>query len=574
MSTTESTSADHPPPVPDTEKSSAPNSFVPGKRVIAGKATEFGTETRWLLQQRLRAVSLVLVVGFGLFFVRSLFLHKFESLAVLFHGLLLLLLLATLGALSSRWSPSLARLRTFEAALFALIVVFFMSAQYVLMLRGVHEHNPARLESAANSSVLWMLAMIFTYAIFIPNHWRRSAKVIVPMALAPMAVPWVLGLVHPELYEIAIHAASLEKVSENALFLVLAAITAIFGTHTINSLRIEAYEAKLLSQYRLGRKLGSGGMGEVFLAEHQLLKRPCAIKLIRHDLAGNPRIFARFEREVRATAQLSHWNTIEIFDYGRNDDGSFYYVMEYLPGLSLAELVERYGPMPPARVIYLLRQACDALREAHDSGLIHRDIKPANLMAAYRGGLYDVAKLLDFGLVKTLSEDQPVHLSREGFVPGSPLYMSPEQVMQTHSPDRRTDIYGLGAVAYFLLTGRPPFLGDNAMAVMIAHARDPVTPLSQLRSDIRSDLEDVVLRCLAKNPDDRYPDTPSLAEALELCADAPNWSPRQAAHWWQRHPPPDPREFAVKQRAELDNRSAETTLVAAPLFSADAPRTN
>ena len=147
---------------------------------------------------------------------------------------------------------------------------------------------------------------------------------------------------------------------------------------------------------------------------------------------------------MRATAQLSHWNTIEIFDYGRNDDGAFYYVMEYLPGLSLADLVERFGPMPPARVIYLLRQACDALNEAHDSGLIHRDIKPANLMAAYRGGLHDVTKLLDFGLVKTLSEDESIHLSQEGTVAGSPLYMAPEQVMHNQPPDRRTDIYGLG----------------------------------------------------------------------------------------------------------------------------------
>ena len=186
-------------------------------------------------------------------------------------------------------------------------------------------------------------------------------------------------------------------------------------------------------------------MGEVYLAEHQLLKRPCAIKLIRHDLIGNHRIFARFEREVRATAQLSHWNTIEIFDYGRNDNGAFYYVMEYLPGLSLAELVERFGPMPAARVIYLLRQACDALHEAHEAGLVHRDIKPANLMAAYRGGLHDVTKILDFGLVKTLSENENApHLSREGTVAGSPLYMAPEQIMHTHEPDRRTDIYALG----------------------------------------------------------------------------------------------------------------------------------
>jgi serine/threonine protein kinase len=572
MAHADSTTVDHPPLEPGTEKPSAPNTFVPGKRVIEGKGTHFGTETRWLLQQRLRAVSLVLAAGFGLFFVRSLFFHNIESLANLFYGLLVLLLLMSLGALSSRWKPSLSRLREYELGLFALIVVCFMAAQYVLMLRGIREHNPTRLVTAANSSMLWMLAMIFTYAIFIPNHWRRAAKLIVPMALAPMVVPWVLGLAHPELYEVAIRAASLEKITENGLFLVLGALTSIFGTHTINSLRIEAYEAKLLNQYRLGRKLGGGGMGEVFLAEHQLLKRPCAIKLIRHDLAGNPRIFARFEREVRATARLSHWNTIEIFDYGRNDDGAFYYVMEYLPGLSLADLVGHFGPMPPARVIYLLRQACDALREAHDSGLIHRDIKPANLMAAFRGGLYDVTKLLDFGLVKTLSEDESVHLSREGTVAGSPLYMAPEQVLQSNPPDRRTDIYGLGAVAYFMLTGRPPFLGDNAMAVMIAHARDPVAPLSQFRADIPGDLEHVVLRCLAKKPDDRYPDTPSLADALDRCADAPNWSPRHAAEWWQNLPAPNPGAIAANAQPGLDDRSGETDLVGARLEADDVPR--
>ena len=381
-----------------------------------------------------------------------------------------------------------------------------------------------------------MVAVMFIYALFIPNTWRRAAKLIVPMALAPLSVPWILGAVHPELYRVAIKAASLQRISEDGLFLVLGALTAIFGTHTINTLRIEAYRARLLNQYRLGRKLGGGGMGEVYLAEHQLLKRPCAIKLIRSDLIGNQRVFARFEREVRATAQLSHWNTIEIFDYGRNDNGAFFYVMEYLPGLSLAELVERFGPMPPARVIYLLRQACEALHEAHEAGLVHRDIKPANIMAAFRGGRHDVAKLLDFGLVKTLREDEKApHLSREGTVTGSPLYMAPEQIMRTREPDRRTDIYGLGAVAYFMLTGRPPFRGANSMEVMMAHVRDSVTPPSQLRSEFPADLERVVLRCLAKNPDERYQETPRLAEELERCAEAPNWSSRHAALWWQEH---------------------------------------
>jgi serine/threonine-protein kinase len=574
MSNAHATTEDFPPREPTTVDESTPDSFVPGQRVIEGSGGQLATETRWLLKQRLRAASLVLAVGFGLFFIRSLVLHwgRLESLAVVFQGMMLGLLLLSLAALSSRWQPALRQLRAFEVTLFTLIIVFFMAAQYALMLRGVREDNPVRILAGVKSSVLWMLAVIFTYAIFIPNNWRRAVMLIVPMALAPMAVPWALGLAHPELYEIAIRAADPEQISEHSLFLLLGAITAIYGTHTINTLRTEAYEARLLNQYRLGRKLGGGGMGEVFLAEHQLLKRPCAIKLIRHELAGNPRVFARFEREVRATARLSHRNTIEIYDYGRNDDGAFYYVMEYLPGLSLADLVEKYGPMPAARVIYLLRQACDALQEAHDSGLIHRDIKPANLMAAYRGGRHDVTKLLDFGLVKTLTEDDNVHLSQEGTVAGSPLYMAPEQVMHTHPPDRRTDIYGLGAVAYFTLTGAPPFLGRTAMEVMVAHARDPVPPPSHVCAGVPADLEAVVLRCLAKSPDDRYQDTTSLAAALAACADASNWSPEHAAQWWRANRTINSSAVPVRPCPERMPSTDESAVATEWYDSAEAPR--
>ncbi len=536
MSNADTTNDEQPLPDAAATQPLSHDSFVPEKRVIEGSGPPLATEMGWLLQQRLRAAAFVLVVGFALFFLRSLLLHRFESVTVFFNGLMLGLLILSFAALSSRWRPTLAQLRAFEVNLFALILAFFTTAQYALMLASVRADDPLHLLSVVKGNLLGMLAMMFTYAIFIPNNWRRAAFMIVPMALAPMVVPWVLGQFHPELYEVAVRVANLEQLSEQGLFLFLGAFTAIYGTHTINSLRTEAYQARLSNQYHLGRKLGGGGMGEIYFAEHQLLKRPCAIKLIRHDLAGNPRIFARFEREVRATAALSHWNTIEIYDYGRNDDGSFYYVMEYLPGLSLSQLVHRHGPMAAVRVIYLLRQACDALGEAHESGLVHRDIKPANLMSAYRGGHYDVAKLLDFGLVKTLSEDhQSIHLSQEGTVAGSPLYMAPEQIMNTGPADARTDIYALGAVAYFMLTAQPPFTGENAMAVMIAHTRDPVPPPSQIKPGIPSDLEEVVLRCLAKDPKDRYPTTAHLAEALNACADAANWSPQHAAHWWRSH---------------------------------------
>ncbi len=190
-------------------------------------------------------------------------------------------------------------------------------------------------------------------------------------------------------------------------------------------------------------------MGEVYLAEHQLMKRPCAIKMIRPEMAADAQALARFEREVRATAALSHWNSIDIFDYGHDQEGTFYYVMEYLPGMNLGDIVKQFGPMPASRVIHLLRQTCDALGEAHQVGLIHRDIKPANIFAAERGGHQDVAKLLDFGLVKPISKTVNLDLTSDGTVTGSPLYMSPEQAVGDE-PDVRSDIYALGAVAYFL----------------------------------------------------------------------------------------------------------------------------
>ena len=285
--------------------------------------------------------------------------------------------------------------------------------------------------------------------------------------------------------------------------------------------------------YRLRERIGTGGMGEVYLAEHVLLKRPCAIKLIRPGRAAEPKVLARFEREVRATARLSHENTVTIHDYGRTGDGTLYYVMEYLPGLNFAELVERYGPLPPGRVIHLIRQACRALREAHDEGLIHRDIKPANLFAAKRGGRFDVTKLLDFGLVKPTSASPglPVHHSRDGVISGSPLYMSPEQATGAVA-DLRSDLYALGAVAYFLLTGQPPFPGENAIKVMLAHMHDKVPAPSRFLPGIPEDLERVVLRCLAKGPADRFPDAEGLELALAACTDAGHWSFAHAARWW------------------------------------------
>ena len=258
-----------------------------------------------------------------------------------------------------------------------------------------------------------------------------------------------------------------------------------------------------------------------------------AFPLIRPDSVGDPKALARFEREVRLTATLSHPNTVEIYDYGRTSDGACYYVMEYLPGLSLEELVERHGPLPPERAVYLLRQVCQALREAHAVGLIHRDIKPSNIIAARRGGLDDVAKLLDFGLARPTATAPAVALSAEGQILGTPLFMSPEQATGDRELDRRSDIYSLGAVAYHLLTGRPPFGGAGAMAVLVAHARDPVVPPSLIHTGVPEDLERVVMRCLAKGAADRFADAESLESALGECICSEDWDQDHAARWWR-----------------------------------------
>jgi serine/threonine-protein kinase len=265
-----------------------------------------------------------------------------------------------------------------------------------------------------------------------------------------------------------------------------------------------------------------------------MMKRPCAVKIIRPEKAGDPQALARFEREVRATAKLSHWNSIDIYDYGRTNDGTFYYVMEFLPGHNIGEIVDDYGPFSAGRTVYLMEQVCAALNEAHGMGLVHRDIKPANIFCAYRGGIFDVAKLLDFGLAKKRFEadDGNAHLTIEGTITGSPLFMSPEQAMGEDQIDARSDIYSLGAVIYYMLTGRPPFESDNPMKVMIAHASQEVVSPREHNAAIPRDLEEIVLRCLEKDRDHRYQDVATLQRALREVVMEDPWSSDRAHEWW------------------------------------------
>jgi serine/threonine protein kinase len=278
-------------------------------------------------------------------------------------------------------------------------------------------------------------------------------------------------------------------------------------------LRRRAARDRKVGSYRLDAKIGEGGMGIVYKATHALLQRPAAIKLLPAERSGE-RDRRRFEREVQLTSRLSHPNTISIYDYGRTNAGEFYYAMEYVDGCDLQTLVEREGPQDPARVAHVLAQLAGALSEAHRVGLIHRDIKPANVMLCERGGVSDVVKVLDFGLIKEIDGAGRVvdtEVDSERLV-GTPLYMSPEALTDPSSVDARTDLYAVGALGYFLLTGVPPFSGRTVLEVCSHHLRStPVAPSARLGAAIPGELEALILSCLAKSPDDR----PASAAALE-----------------------------------------------------------
>jgi serine/threonine-protein kinase len=304
----------------------------------------------------------------------------------------------------------------------------------------------------------------------------------------------------------------------------------------ITGLHRRAQTASRMGQYTLEDKLGEGGMGTVYRARHALLRRPTAVKVLSTERVGLTAL-ERFEREVQVTAKLSHPNIVPVYDFGRSHEGTFYYAMELLDGVDLQHLVERDGPQPPGRVIWLLRQATEALAEAHAVDLIHRDVKPANMILIQRAVEADVLKLVDFGLVKELDSNRPggesgIHLQ------GTPLYMAPEAIVDPGRLSPRSDLYALGAVGYFLLTGVPVFDGKSTFAVLGSHAHVAPVPPSDRVANVPRKLEAVILRCLEKDPLRRYANARDLRRALDECDDTPAWTQAQALAWWQARRPP------------------------------------
>jgi hypothetical protein len=294
-------------------------------------------------------------------------------------------------------------------------------------------------------------------------------------------------------------------------------------------------EAQQIGQYKLEHKLGAGGMGVVYKGQHAMLRRPTAIKMLDVDKVNEGSI-QRFEREVQITSQLNNPHTVAIYDFGHTPEGVFYYAMEYLDGIDLQTLVERYGPQPVPRVIHMLLQVCSSLYEAHSLGLVHRDIKPANIMLNRRGGEPDVVKVLDFGLVKAVDDQQQKGMTHQASLTGTPLYMSPEAIQLPNSVDARSDLYAVGAMGYFLLTGQPVFEADSIVDLCQKHvATPPIPPSERLGKPIPPELESAILACLEKSRAKRPQTARDLAALISRCAEATAWSIEDSDAWWGRH---------------------------------------
>ncbi|MDQ2673791.1 MAG: serine/threonine protein kinase [Chloroflexota bacterium] len=400
--------------------------------------------------------------------------------------------------------------------------------------------DPAALEAHRGMLGLsWVAVWVVLFTVVVPTSPRRA----VAAALASVsAVPVIIGVV------IVTGAPSVRLTTAQFFFglvfpYLLVVGMAYVGARVVYRLGTEVRRARELGSYRLEEKLGEGGMGVVWRARHRMLARPAAVKLIRPSVPGDGRrgvsadAVRRFEREAQVIARLRSPHTITLFDFGTAADGAFYYAMELLEGLDADSLVRRFGPIPPGRAIHLLCQVCHSLSEAHSYGLVHRDIKPANMFLCRYGEEYDFVKVLDFGIVRTVREaadPSPVQTG-ENVLHGTPAFMAPEQAMGGQV-DARADIYAVGCVAYWLLTGQYVFAADTPMGLVLQHAQArPVPPSARTDATIPAALDDLVLTCLAKDPAERPQSAKELSRCLSELEGASAWTQERARAWWTTH---------------------------------------
>jgi serine/threonine-protein kinase len=386
--------------------------------------------------------------------------------------------------------------------------------------------------------VTWVTPLIILFPLIVPSPPRVTLiTAVAAAATRPLGLALLAAFAGLELPAMRYVVSTMSPA--------FAVVLAYVGSRVVHGMSVDLAEARRLGSYVLESRLGEGGMGEVWQAKHRLLVRPAAVKLIRPELvardpARQGTMLARFEREAQVTAAMSSPHTIQVYDFGIERSGTFYYVMELLRGLDLEELVRRFGPVPAARTAHLLTQVCDSLGEAHEHGLIHRDVKPANIYVCRYGRQVDFVKVLDFGLVKLhhhgeQGESPELELTIDHSVGGTPAFIAPEQVAG-EQVDGRTDIYSLGCVAYWLLTGSYVFEGNSALQTMVMHVREaPPAPSSRTEQPVPDALDRIVLACLEKDPAGRPQSVDELAALLEACDVGDPWTPARAANWWSAH---------------------------------------
>ncbi len=409
-------------------------------------------------------------------------------------------------------------------------VLHAIDAFYVLLIGtafGMSAYFSSEQRGAVWSAFIWHTFIIFSRVIVVPSSGRRTAVVTAVSYLPLLLAALGMAIWTPDNLELP----PVAFVTGGALFIAIATLLATTGSRVIYGLRQQVTAAMQLGQYTLDEKIGEGGMGAVYRARHALLRRPTAVKLLpvgRHSADS----IKRFEREVQHMARLTHPNTVAVFDYGRSPGGVFYYAMEFLDGVDLETLVRRNGAQDAARVIHVLQQVCGALDEAHAMGLTHRDIKPANIILCRRGRMPDVAKVVDFGLVKEITRTGDDSTATR-VIMGTPAYLAPEAVTDPDRVGPLSDIYSLGCVAYFLLTGTRVFDGKTAVDVCVKHVSTPPDPLSR-RTDapVPAELEKLVLACLSKEPAGRPQSAFELRGQLVRLAASCEWDEANAMAWW------------------------------------------
>jgi serine/threonine-protein kinase len=486
-------------------------------------------ELRRFLRRRLAVyVKLVVMLFGGLYVVGALallFIAPAQFWTVHVHPGKIINLLMTVGAFAflfvlRRWEPSEGALRAADIG-FVLTMALGMGIGSATAPQGYHFEI---------ISLLVMILLLVLRAALVPSQPLFTAMVGVLCSIPVLVGGYLQVLGAPMINDFLTPGVVVLGLS---MWCVVATAATTVVSRVIYGLVSQVRDAMHLGRYTLGAKIGEGGMGEVYRAEHAMLRRPTAVKLLLPSKVSASSL-ERFEREVQLTSRLSHPNTIAIYDYGRTPNGIFYYAMEYLDGLSLESLVASDGIQPPGRVVHILLQTAGALAEAHGIGLIHRDIKPANIMLCERGGMPDVVKVVDFGLVKNLDADTAdVALTNTSALTGTPLYLAPESITRADEIDARIDIYALGAVGYFLLTGAPPFTGHNVVEIAGHHLHtEPELPSVRLGRPVPPKLDALILSCLAKDPEDRPRDAQALITALLECDAESPWSATAARAWW------------------------------------------